>query len=97
MLELIKSKYKPTELPYHIIVPSLPGYGFSSKQPHDRNFRIEDIARQMDRFMIHLGFKSGYVAHGGDLGSDTARIMGAKNESCKGEDLDYYLVLECFC
>jgi microsomal epoxide hydrolase len=66
-------------------VPSLPGYAFSSKPPLDKDFRIEDIARIMDRLMVKLGFESGYITQGGDLGSDTARVMGAKIASCKGE------------
>lgn len=27
MLDLLKERYTPSDLPYHVIVPSLPGYG----------------------------------------------------------------------
>ena len=87
MLDLIRGKYSPELLPYHLIVPSLPGYGFSSKPATNKNFRIEDIARIMDKLMINLGYESGYIAQGGDLGSDTARVLGATYDSCKGKRL----------
>lgn len=35
--------------------------------------------------MVNLGFESGYVAQGGDVGSKISRILGAKHDSCKGE------------
>lgn len=82
---MVNRQQPRSELPYHLIVPSLVGYAFSSKPPLNKNFRIEDGARILDRFMDNLGFGSGYVVHGGDLGSDTARVMGAKHASCKGE------------
>lgn len=39
MLQLFKEEYTPTTLPYHLIVPSLPGYGFSSSPPLDKEYR----------------------------------------------------------
>ncbi|KAF2091834.1 alpha/beta-hydrolase [Saccharata proteae CBS 121410] len=83
MLSLIKKRFSPSELPYHLIVPSLPGYAFSSQPPLDKNFRGEDAARIMNKLMIQLGFESGYIAQGGDIGSFIARILAARYESCK--------------
>lgn len=49
MLQLFKEEYTPTTLPYHLIVPSLPGYGFSSSPPLDKEYKSHDVARVMDQ------------------------------------------------
>lgn len=68
-------------------MPSLPGYTLSSGPPLDRNFGYNDAARVLDRLMVGpLGFESGYVVQGGDVGSAIARCLGSGSyESCKGE------------
>lgn len=48
---------------------------------------MEDVARIFDQLMIGLGFENGYVAQGGDVGSNIARILAVKYDSCKGEHL----------
>ncbi|KAL4948276.1 Alpha/Beta hydrolase protein [Aspergillus filifer] len=83
ILQFFKSQYSPSTLPYHLIVPSLPGYAFSSGPPLDRNFTNADSARIIDQLMRDLGFGSGYVSQGGDIGSMIARLLGVKYESCK--------------
>ena len=82
-LPLLKNQYSTSDLPYHLIIPSLPGYAFSSGPPTDRNFTLTDAADLLHEMMIQLGFGSGYVAQGGDMGSRVARILGAKYDSCK--------------
>ncbi|KAF5615446.1 epoxide hydrolase [Fusarium sp. NRRL 52700] len=72
----LSAKYSPQELPYHIIVPSLPGYAYSSAPPLDRDFRLENAANILDSLMVQLGFGNGYVAQGGDVGSKIARVLG---------------------
>ncbi|KAA8651353.1 uncharacterized protein ATNIH1004_000235 [Aspergillus tanneri] len=94
MLDMIRKKLPRSEAPYHLIVPSLVGYAFSSKPPVHKDFRIEDGARILDIFMDNLGFSSGYVVHGGDLGSDTARVMGAKHASCKAVHINFCYMAE---
>lgn len=85
MLTVIKKQYpNPEDLPYHIIVPSLPGYAFSSSPPIDRDFKADNMAPVMNALMVALGFGSGYIAQGGDLGSFIARQLGVENEECKG-------------
>lgn len=84
MLQMFQQEYTPSTLPYHLIVPSLPGYAFSSGPPPDRNFSTDDISRILDKLMKDLGFESGYVAQGGDIGSRVARGLGVDYESCKG-------------
>ena len=85
LLERLRERYKPNDLPYHLVVPSLPGYTFSSPPPLDRDFRVEDIARLFDRLATSLGFENGYVVQGGDVGSKVARVMAAEHASCKGQ------------
>ncbi|KAH1943513.1 hypothetical protein KXV69_007433 [Aspergillus fumigatus] len=83
MLQLFKEEYTPTTLPYHLIVPSLPGYGFSSSPPLDKEYKSHDVARVMDQLMKGLGFGGGYVAQGGDIGSRISRVLAVDFESCK--------------
>ncbi|KAK5790409.1 hypothetical protein VI817_007696 [Penicillium citrinum] len=83
ILDMFRQEYTPDTLPYHLIVPSLPGYTFSSGPPLDRNFDTSDIARVFDRLMKDIGFDSGYVAQGGDIGSRIARTLAVDHESCK--------------
>lgn len=85
MLDLFRAQYTASTLPYHFIVPSLPGYAFSSGPPLDRNYSNEDVARVVDRLMKDLGFESGYIAQGGDIGSMVSRILAVDHDSCKGE------------
>ena len=84
ILSLMKQEYSPSDLPYHIVVPSLPGYAFSSTPPLDKNFGLGDVACVMDVLMTELGFGNGYIAQGGDIGSYVARVLGAEYEACKG-------------
>ena len=65
ILTLLKEKYSPDTLPYHVVVPSLPGYAFSSSPPLNRNFELQDVARLINRLMILLGFGEGYAVQGG--------------------------------
>jgi len=92
MLDLIKKRYPdPSTLPYHLIVPSLPGYAFSSSPPTDRDFKAEDMAPVMDSLMQALGFgDSGYIAQGGDLGSFISRQLGLEAASCKAFHINLY-------
>ena len=83
ILQLFRDEFTPSTLPYHIIVPSLPGYAFSSGPPLDRNYGAKDAARIIDKLMKDLGFHS-YVAQGGDIGASIARILAVDHECCKG-------------
>jgi microsomal epoxide hydrolase len=85
MIDKLRKKYGSNDLPYHIVVPSLPGYAFSSPPPLDKDFGIEDVARLMNQLMLNLGYGAGYMAQGGDVGSKVARVMAAKHDECKGK------------
>ena len=90
MLSVFKKRYTSQDLPYHLIIPSLPGYAFSSTPPLDRDWALADSARLMNKLMLGLGFgASGYAVQGGDIGSYTARIIAATYPSCKVMHLNF--------
>lgn len=82
-LDVLRQKYTEDDLPFHVIVPSLPGYGYSSGPSLEKDFNTEGIAQVVDKLMIGLGFGGGYIAQGGDVGSFVARVLGAKFDACK--------------
>ncbi|KAI4762479.1 alpha/beta-hydrolase [Aureobasidium sp. EXF-3400] len=90
MIDKLRKKYGPDDLPYHIVVPSLPGYVFTSPPPLDKDFGIEDVARLMNQLMLNLGYGAGYMVQGGDVGSKVARVIAAKHGECK----DRWTVIE---
>ncbi len=57
----------------HVVVPSLPGYGFSGPTP-DGGWTSQRMARAVAELVARLGYRS-YVAHGGDWGSRVARDL----------------------
>ncbi|WPG99507.1 alpha/beta-hydrolase [Acrodontium crateriforme] len=88
ILNILKERYSPKDLPYHVIVPSLPGYAFSSGPPVDVNYTINQASNVLHHLMVGLGFKSGYVSQGGDLGSFIARDQAASYDECKSMHLN---------
>ncbi len=52
---------------FHLVIPSLPGYGFSSK-PTDAGMGVERIADLLAALMTGLGYER-YFAQGGDWGA----------------------------
>ena len=66
---------------FHVIAPSLPGYGFS-EPPRTRGWDPWRIARAFIELMRRLGY-SRYAAQGGDWGSQIAtRIAALDPEHC---------------
>ncbi len=59
---------------FHVVVPSLPGFGFSGPT-HERGWNTARIARAFVALMAGLGYER-YGTHGGDWGSFIAREMG---------------------
>jgi len=62
---------------FHVICPSLPGYGFSGK-PTSTGWGVEKIATVWDALMTRLGYTR-YVAQGGDWGSAVTTAIGMQN------------------
>jgi pimeloyl-ACP methyl ester carboxylesterase len=59
---------------FHVVIPSMPGYGFSAK-PGATGWDPAHIARAWDVLMKRLGYKQ-YVAQGGDWGAVVVDQMG---------------------
>ncbi len=59
---------------FHVVCPSLPGYGFSAK-PTAPGWGVERIARAWDELMGRLGYDR-YGAQGGDWGSAVTTQLG---------------------
>ncbi|KAF2470951.1 epoxide hydrolase-like protein [Lindgomyces ingoldianus] len=87
MCDLIREKYSADNLPYHIVVPSLPGYTLSSGGPPHSDWRMQDSARVINQVMQNLGF-SKYIAQGGDVGSFLGRVLAQEYDSCVGVHLN---------
>ncbi|HEY7635967.1 MAG TPA: epoxide hydrolase [Gemmatimonadales bacterium] len=58
---------------FHVVVPSLPGYGFSGK-PTAPGWNPVRIARAWTELMKRLGYEK-FVAQGGDWGNAVSEIM----------------------
>jgi pimeloyl-ACP methyl ester carboxylesterase len=61
---------------FHVVIPSMPGYGFSGK-PTETGWGAERIASAWIDLMKRLGYKR-YVAQGGDWGSVVVDLMGVQ-------------------
>jgi pimeloyl-ACP methyl ester carboxylesterase len=61
---------------FHLVVPSMPGYGFSGK-PVETGWGPDHIARAWAALMERLGYDR-YVASGGDWGGQIVDLMGAQ-------------------
>jgi pimeloyl-ACP methyl ester carboxylesterase len=59
---------------FDVVIPSLPGYGFSSR-PTEAGWGSERIGRAWDVLMKRLGYAR-YVAQGGDWGAGIVQAMG---------------------
>ena len=59
---------------FHLVLPSLPGYGFSS-EPSELGWNAGRVAQAWAELMRRLGY-SRYVAQGGDVGALVTDAMG---------------------
>ena len=62
---------------FHVVIPSLPGYGFSGK-PTAPGWNPPSIARAWDKLMKRLGYAR-YVAQGGDWGNAVSEVMALQS------------------
>ncbi|WP_420453416.1 epoxide hydrolase family protein [Ilumatobacter sp.] len=68
---------------FHVVAPSLPGYGFSAK-PAETGWGVERIAAAFAELMARLGHDR-YIAQGGDWGSAVTSVIGAHDpDHCAG-------------
>jgi len=59
---------------FHLVLPSIPGYGFSD-EPSELGWGPVRIGRAWGELMLRLGYAR-YVAQGGDVGSQVTDAMG---------------------
>ena len=77
----------PDDFAFHVVAPSLPGYGFSGK-PSGTGWGVEKIARAWAELMQRLGYGH-WVAQGGDWGAAVTTAIGQlAPEGCKGIHLN---------
>jgi pimeloyl-ACP methyl ester carboxylesterase len=80
MLEVIGPLTDPTahggstEDAFHLVIPSIPGYGFSA-EPTELGWYAGRVAQAWPQLMQRLGY-SRYVAQGGDVGASVTDAMG---------------------
>jgi pimeloyl-ACP methyl ester carboxylesterase len=61
---------------FHVVIPSMPGYGFSAK-PDQTGWDVARIARAWTELMKRLGYTR-FAAQGGDWGALITEVMGAQ-------------------
>ncbi|RJQ79398.1 epoxide hydrolase [Pseudonocardiaceae bacterium YIM PH 21723] len=66
----------PAAPAFHVVVPSLPGFGYSDK-PATTGWGIEKIAATWVELMERLGYRR-FVAHGGDWGGVITTVLGGR-------------------
>jgi pimeloyl-ACP methyl ester carboxylesterase len=62
---------------FHVVCPSLPGFGFSSK-PKERGWSSQRMAEVIAKLMARLAYEK-YGAQGGDWGSGVTRWLAAND------------------
>jgi pimeloyl-ACP methyl ester carboxylesterase len=84
-LKIIEPLTNPTacggaeEDAFHVVIPSLPGYGFSAK-PNAPGWTPETIAKAWATLMQRLGYDR-FVAQGGDWGNAVSETMALQQPS----------------
>lgn len=77
---------------FHVVVPSLPGYGFSSA-PQDPGWDTARVARAWATLMAGLGYQR-YVVQGGDWGSVISLRLGlADPEHVAGVHVNMFVTI----
>ncbi|MEE9608863.1 MAG: epoxide hydrolase [Myxococcota bacterium] len=96
--KVIEALARPTEHggeahdAFHVVCPSLPGYGFSDK-PRQPGWGVDKIGEVWDQLMLRLGYER-YVAQGGDWGAMVTTAIGVQNRGhCAGIHLNMPIAL----
>ena len=77
---------------FHVVCPSLPGYGFSDK-PMRAGWNVQRIARAWSELMPRLGYQR-YAAQGGDWGAAVTTRIGIQDPAnCIGIHLNMPIAL----
>jgi pimeloyl-ACP methyl ester carboxylesterase len=76
---------------FHVVVPSLPGFGFSDK-PREKGWNVVRIAKAWGTLMARLGYQR-WVAQGGDWGAGVTTALGhVKPQGLAGIHLNWQFV-----
>ncbi|HEX9176233.1 MAG TPA: epoxide hydrolase [Mycobacterium sp.] len=70
---------EPLTETFHVVCPSLPGYGFSGK-PTTTGWGVDKVAQAWETLMTRLGYDR-YGAQGGDWGAAVTTAIGRNGES----------------
>jgi epoxide hydrolase len=73
---------EPLAETFHVVCPSLPGYGFSGKPKHT-GWGVDKTADAWETLMTRLGYDR-YGAQGGDWGAAVTTAIGRKRGHCVG-------------
>jgi epoxide hydrolase len=71
---------------FHVVCPSLPGFGFSGK-PTRTGWGVGRVAEAWETLMLRLGYDR-YGAQGGDWGSQVTAAIGRRRGHCVGIHLN---------
>jgi pimeloyl-ACP methyl ester carboxylesterase len=73
---------------FHVVCPSLPGFGFSSP-PNERGWSSQRMAETIAKLMARLGYQR-YGAQGGDWGSGIVRWLASNDAAhCIGSHSNF--------
>jgi len=96
-LGVIESLTNPTQSggapsdAFHLVIPSLPGFGFSDAPPVP-GFGVEKIALMWDELMQRMGYTH-YLAQGGDWGSLVTQSLLLGKTGCKAGHINLPIVM----
>jgi len=76
-LNVIDPLTQDAEHPFHLVVPSMPGYGFSGR-PAETGWGVERIADAWVVLMERLGYER-FAAQGGDWGTSVTASLGRRH------------------
>jgi len=77
---------------FHVVAPSIPGYGFSGK-PREVGWGVERIGDVWAGLMARLGYDR-YVAQGGDWGYAITSVLAAQHpDRCVGIHLNFAMII----
>ncbi|KAF4556761.1 Epoxide hydrolase-like protein 6 [Elsinoe fawcettii] len=91
MLDLLEDRYTPETLPYHVVVPSIPGYAYTTRVEEHVEITFNTSARVLNKLMTRLRFDR-YVVQGGDVGSFLGSTMCANFPECVAIHLNFILL-----
>ena len=91
VIEPLRHPDNDSDPAFHLVIPSLPGFGFSGK-PTEPGWGIEKIADTWAKLMPALGYDT-YFAQGGDWGAIVTTALARQHpQACKGIHLNMVVV-----